>query len=211
MAGRIGKGSEALWLEAAYRALVEGGIEAVRVAPLADALGLSRTSFYGHFASREALLARLLERWREKNTGNLVARCEAYAETLPEALFNLFDCWLDADLFDSRLDRAVRNWALIDPSILPSIENADQTRIRAVTAMFARFGEAEDMARVRAGALYYTQIGYIAMMVTEPVSLRITRMPLYIEVFSGRRPTKSELARFTARHGISVEHVVAPA
>ena len=210
MAGRNGKGSEALWLEAAYRALVEGGIEAVRVAPLSDTLGLSRTSFYGHFASREVLLSRLLERWRDKNTGNLVARCEAYAETLPEALFNLFDCWLDPGLFDARLDRAVRNWALIDPSILPSIENADQTRIRAVTAMFARFGEAEDMARVRAAALYYTQIGYIAMMVSEPVALRMRRMPLYIEVFSGRRPTETELARFMARHGVAVGDVSAP-
>ena len=207
--GRIGRGSEALWLDAAYRALVEGGIEAVRVAPLADTLGLSRTSFYGHFASREALMARLLEQWRDRNTGNLVARAEAYAESLQEALFNLFDAWIDPGIFDARLDRAVRNWALIDPGILAAIEEADRARLDAVAALFARFGVPPDMARVRAGALYYTQIGYIAMMVSEPVALRLRRMPMYVEVFSGRSPTEAEVARFSARHGVAAPEVMA--
>ena len=54
--------------------------------PLADRLGLSRTSFYWHFSDREALLAGLVARWQAKNTGNLVARCEAPAATIAEAL-----------------------------------------------------------------------------------------------------------------------------
>ena len=49
-----------MWLDAAYELLVEGGVEAVKVMPLAAKLGLSRTSFYWHFADREALLAGLI-------------------------------------------------------------------------------------------------------------------------------------------------------
>ena len=79
------RGTPDLWLDAAYALLVESGIEAVKVMPLADRLGLSRTSFYWHFADREALLAGLVARWQAKNTGNLIARCEAPAATMAEA------------------------------------------------------------------------------------------------------------------------------
>ena len=30
-----------------------------------------------------------------------VARAQAYAESIVEAMFNLFDCWLDAELFEA--------------------------------------------------------------------------------------------------------------
>jgi AcrR family transcriptional regulator len=195
------RGSADLWIGAAHDVLVESGVEAVKLGPLAERLGLSRTSFYGHFASREDLLAELVRRWEAKNTGNLVARAAAYAESIGEALFNLFDCWLDAELFDARLDFAVRNWALGDPGLREVIEATDRERIAAIREMFARFGYPPGEGEVRACTVYYTQIGYIAMMVKEPVALRIRRMPAYVLTFAGRAATAAEVARFAARHG----------
>lgn len=202
------RGSEDLWLDAAYEMLVENGVDAVKVMPLAERLGLSRTSFYGHFESRQALLDALVARWREHNTGRLVERTRAYAESIGEAMFNLFDCWLRPELFDARFDFAIRTWALADPAVKAVLEDADRERIDAIAEMFARHGYAEDQARVRAYAVYYTQIGYISMMVVEPVSLRIRRMPLYIETFTGVAPTEAEVARFAARHGVEVAQVM---
>ncbi len=120
------RGSPDLWLGAAYDALLEGGIDAVKILPLAKRLGLSRTSFYWFFEDREQLLDALVARWREKNTGNLIARTEAYAETIAEAMLNVFDCWLDPDLFDSQFEFAVRSWALQSPSLLKEVQAADQ-------------------------------------------------------------------------------------
>lgn len=202
------RGSDTLWLDAAYDVLIEKGVDQVKVGPLAAQLGLSRTSFYGHFQSREALLDALIARWQAKNTGNLVARCEAYADTIAEAIFNLFDCWLDPALFDAKLDFAIRTWALGDPALRRTLEDTDQTRIAAIAAMFERFGFDEEQARVRAYTVYYTQIGYISMMVVETVEHRIQRMPLYIETFTGTLPTQAEAARFSARHGFGVGHVM---
>lgn len=195
------RGSEELWLDAAYDLLIEAGIDAVKVKPLAERLGMSRTSFYGHFDSREQLLSALIENWKKKNTGNLVARTEAYAETIAEAMYNLFDCWLDPSLFDSKFDFAIRTWALADPELKADLEEVDRVRIDAIADMFARFGFEAEMARVRAYSVYYTQIGYISMMVSEPVDLRIRRMPLYIETFCDKAPTQAETARFAARYG----------
>jgi len=48
--------------------------------------------------------------------------------------------------------------------------------------------------------LYYTQIGYISMMVQEPLSERIERIPIYVENFAGQYPSESEIARFKLRH-----------
>lgn len=194
------RGSEDLWLNAAYDLLIDKGVDAVKVLPLAETLGLSRTSFYGHFDSREALLAALVNRWRDKNTGNLIRQTQSYAETITEAVFNIFDCWLRPDLFDARFDHAIRNWALGDPGLRAILEQNDSDRIDAIRAMFERFGYDADDARIRAYTIYYTQVGYVSMMVQEETRVRIDRMPNYIVVFTGYSPTSSEVERFRARH-----------
>ncbi|MEX0405947.1 TetR/AcrR family transcriptional regulator [Aquibium sp. LZ166] len=197
------RGSADLWLEAAYEALLESGVDAVKIMPLAKKLNLSRTSFYWFFRDREELLATLVSRWREKNTGNLVGRTEAYAETVAEAMLNVFDCWLDGDLFDSKLEFAIRSWALQSPETLAEIQQADQLRIDALTKMFVRFGQDEARADVRARTIYLVQIGYISMQTKEDISVRMKRIPQYVEIFTGQAPEQRELDRFFARHGYS--------
>jgi AcrR family transcriptional regulator len=196
------RGTPDVWLEAAYDLLVEGGVEAVKVMPLADRLGLSRTSFYWHFQDREALLAGLIDRWKAKNTGNLVARCEAPAATIPEAMLNLIDCWVDPQLFDSRLEFAMRTWALTDRTVEVAMAEADATRIAALTALFRRFGYAETEADTRARTLYLTQVGYIALRSQESFAVRLGRIPAYVLTFSGQAPTEAEVAAFRARHAL---------
>ncbi|MCY6383501.1 TetR/AcrR family transcriptional regulator [Hoeflea prorocentri] len=194
------RGSEDLWLEKAYDMLIGSGVEAVKIMPLAKALGLSRTSFYWHFEDRDALLAALVRRWEKKNTGNLVERCERYAETITEAVFNLFDCWIDDTLFDAKLDFAIRNWAQSAPKLKKRLENTDRDRIEAIGGMFTRYGYSKEQADVRSHTIYYTQVGYISMMVEEPMDIRIRRMPDYIETYTGRQPSQTEIERFIGRH-----------
>nr|WP_321832466.1 TetR/AcrR family transcriptional regulator [Thalassovita sp.] len=194
-------GSEAAWLEAAYDMLTESGVDAVKIMPLAKRLGVSRTSFYWHFKDRDELLEAMIHRWEQKNTGNLVARTEAYAESIAEALFNLFDCWLDGDLFDARLDLAIRNWARNDAALQVRLDAEDAKRKEAMAAMFLRFDYDADQAEVRALTMLYTQIGYISMEIEEDPAQRMGRMPDYIEVYTGQRPTLREVDRFRSRHG----------
>jgi AcrR family transcriptional regulator len=199
------RGSREGWLAAAQAALLEAGVDAVRIQPLAKRLGLSRTSFYWFFADREALLDALVSRWRDGNTGSLVRRAEAYAETLAEATLNVFDCWLDPGLFDSRFEFAIRSWALQSPAIARAVEEADATRLAALTRMFARFGKPDLSADVRARTLYLVQIGYISMRTEETLATRMKRMADYVEIFTGARPEPRELDRFYARNGYRAE------
>lgn len=199
------RGSHEGWLEAAYDTLLDSGVDSVKILPLAKKLNLSRTSFYWFFKDREELLSALISRWREKNTGNLVKQSEAYAESLAEAMLNVFDCWLNKDLFDSQFEFAVRSWALQSPEIQADVQDADRTRMEALSRMFMRFGFAEAQADVRARTTYLVQIGYISMQSTEDTAVRMKRIPEYIAIYTGEVPQKRELDRFFARHGHNPE------
>ncbi|AQT95143.1 MULTISPECIES: TetR/AcrR family transcriptional regulator [Pseudomonas] len=195
------RGSVDVWLDAAYTALKESGIDAVRVMPLAKQLGLSRTSFYWFYEDREQLLAALLTRWRDKNTGNLVRQCERYAESICEAILNVFECWLNPELFDSQFEFAVRSWAMQSGEVSAEIALADDTRINALAGMFRRFGYDDEAADVRARTIYLTQIGYISMKTTEDVVVRFRRIPQYVSVFTGKALKRRELDRFYGAFG----------
>jgi AcrR family transcriptional regulator len=195
------RGSYEGWLEAAYDSLLESGVDSVKILPLAKRLNLSRTSFYWFFKDREELLAALVSRWREKNTGNLVKQSEAYAESLTEAMLNVFDCWVNKDIFDSQFEFAIRSWALQSQEIQAEVQKADQTRMDAIGRMFMRFGYEEGPADVRARTTYLVQIGYISMQSTEDLALRMKRIPEYIAIYTGQAPQRRELDRFFARHG----------
>ncbi|EJK83075.1 TetR/AcrR family transcriptional regulator [Rhizobium sp. AP16] len=195
------RGSQEGWLEAAYHSMLDSGIDAVKILPLAKKLNLSRTSFYWFFKDREELLAALVTRWRDKNTGGIVKQTEAYAESLAEAMLNVFDCWLNNELFDAKFEFAVRSWALQSGEILEQVREADQTRIEALKRMFIRFGNSEINADVRARTTYLVQIGYISMQTQEDLAVRMKRIHEYIAIFTGQEPQQRELDRFFSRHG----------
>lgn len=195
------RGSQEGWLETAYDSLLESGVDSVKILPLAKKLNLSRTSFYWFFKDRDELLSALVSRWRDKNTGGIVKQSEAYAETLAEAMLNVFDCWLDPRLFDSKFEFAVRSWALQSAEVQAEVLNADQTRVEAIADMFKRFGLTENSADVRARTTYLVQIGYISMQSEESIAVRMKRIPEYIAIYTGETPEQRELDRFYARHG----------
>lgn len=192
------RGSRDGWLEAGYQALIENGIDAVKIQPLAKRLNLSRTSFYWFFQDREALLDALSQGWAERTTAPLLAATQEYAETLTEAMLNVLACFL-SDRFDSRLEFAVRSWALQDDNVTRSITAADQARLQALRDMLMRWEIADDAADVRSRTIYLTQIGYISMRSQENMATRLQRIPNYVEIYTGQRAQPRELARFAAR------------
>ncbi|MFC3284134.1 TetR/AcrR family transcriptional regulator [Litchfieldella rifensis] len=199
------RGSRDAWLDAAFELLLESGVDSVKILPLAKRLNLSRTSFYWFFKDREALLDALIERWRQKNTQGLVRQTEAYAESIVEAILNVFDCWLNPELLDSQLEFAIRSWALQSDEVSREIDIADETRIEALTRMFVSHGYDTLAANVRGRTIYLTQIGYISMKAQEALEVRMRRIPAYVEIFTGQAPQLRELQRFHARHGYTPE------
>ena len=67
-----------------------------------------------YFQSRKDLLDQLLAQWETQNTQAIVTHAARPAGNICRAVMHLFECFIDPDQFDPRLDFAVREWARRD-------------------------------------------------------------------------------------------------
>src|SRR2546430_17587307 len=65
------------WIAEGLRALAAGGPDAVRIEPLAEALGVTKGGFYWHFADRRALLDEMLDTWERTSIDEVIERIES--------------------------------------------------------------------------------------------------------------------------------------
>jgi AcrR family transcriptional regulator len=194
------------WLDLALSALALDGVGHVTVLALSERLGVSRSSFYWYFKNRDQLLDALLDRWDKLNTRSIIARAEAPAATVNEAVCNVFRCWVDPAIFSPRLDFAVREWARRCANLRKALDRADGVRMDALKALFVRYGYEDEDAFVRARVLYYMQIGYYALDLREPIDARLDLTPHYLKAFTGVDPSETEIEGFRA-YAITHAHI----
>jgi len=186
------------WLNVARDVLVHDGVTELKILPLSARLNVSRSSFYWYFKNRADLLLALLGEWEARNTQSILDQCAKPANSISEATSNFFRCFVDPDLFDQGLDFAVREWARRDPAVRARIDAADQARLTALTAMFARFGFSDYDADTRARIVYFMQLGYHALELREPMEVRLARAKGFLRGFTGEEPDLKVLAEFEA-------------
>src|SRR6266849_4035024 len=100
------------WIDEGLRALAAGGPDAVRIEPLARALGVSRGGFYWHFDGRSALLAEMLDTWERATTEEVIERLEREGGDASAKLRRLLALTSSTVLM---IDLAIRDWARRDP------------------------------------------------------------------------------------------------
>lgn len=188
-----GRSTKDDWLNLAIETLISEGIDQVKVQVMAKKLGVSRSSFYWFFESIQDLQDQLLDYWLSKNTGPIIERAMRPAATINKAVCNVFECWVDDNLFQPDLDIAIRYWGRREPRIRSVLDEADRQRVSALTRMFKRFQYPDEEAFTRARVLYYTQIGHFALQVQEPMRDRFSHVPSYLLTFTGAAPTTRDI------------------
>jgi AcrR family transcriptional regulator len=138
------------WIEEGLRALAAGGPDAVRVEPLAQALGVSKGGFYWHFADRGALLGEVLDAWEQANLEAVIDRVERDGGDARMRLRRLFALAF-AGTEALRTDLAVRDWAVRDPAVAERVRRVDNRRMEYLRELFAVLGP--DQADVEARCL----------------------------------------------------------
>jgi AcrR family transcriptional regulator len=145
------------WIEAGLRALADGGPDAVRIEPLAQALGVSRGGFYWHFDDRRALLEEMLDTWEQASTDAVIERVESQggdARTkLRRAGALTFSDWL------LPIDLAVRDWSRRDPAVAERLRRVDNRRMAYLRALFGAFCADEDEVEARSMLAFSLLIG----------------------------------------------------
>ncbi|MCK0104234.1 TetR/AcrR family transcriptional regulator [Pseudohalocynthiibacter sp. F2068] len=181
------------WLNVAMDILVSDGVEQVKVLTLGERLGVSRSSFYWYFKSRQDLLDALLDHWQQTNTAAMINQAESPAETITGAVCNVFKCFVNPKLFDPQLDFAIREWSRRSGKVRRLLDQSDQRRLAVLSEMYARYGYETKEATTRARILYYMQIGYYAADLQETMEERSDRIAEYLLGFTGRVPLQSEI------------------
>jgi AcrR family transcriptional regulator len=129
------------WLDAAFKAVVEGGFDAARVLVLADKLGVTRGSFYWHFTDHAELISALLARWhaRELESGRSLAA--ELSGTAQDDLARVLDFALahaGADLENMRFELALRGLGRRDAAVAEMLAEVDQNRVKLFEQKFMR-------------------------------------------------------------------------
>jgi AcrR family transcriptional regulator len=145
------------WIEAGLRALAAGGPDAVRIEPLAQALGVTRGGFYWHFEDRRALLEEMLDTWERASTDEVLERVERQggdARTkLRRAGALTFSEWL------LPIDLAVRDWSRREPAVAERLRRVDNRRMDYLRSLFGAFCPDEEDVEGRAMLAFSLLIG----------------------------------------------------
>jgi AcrR family transcriptional regulator len=144
------------WLDLGLKVLATQGFTALKAEPLAKTMGVSRGSFYWHFADIGAYHAAILKHWREVAAEQVIAGLEAAAgDDEPTTL-------LLRQAFSARLslEKAVRSWATSDAAARSAVQAIDRRRLSYVGELLRRAGFAADVAEARAQILYWAFLGY---------------------------------------------------
>jgi AcrR family transcriptional regulator len=137
--------------------LAAGGPAAVRIEPLAEALGVSRGGFYWHFKSRGALLEELLDSWERESIDAVIERVER-ADPDPRVRVRL----AGALTFSERLlpiDLAIRDWARRDAAVAERLRRVDNQRMRYLRGWFGELCDDEQEVEARAMLAFSLLIG----------------------------------------------------
>lgn len=149
------------WVDAALHALAAGGVDAVRIEPLAARLGVSKGGFYWHFADRRALLDELLDSWERAVLDDVIARIESQPAEPRAKLRQLFE--LASSLASSgdglAPELAIRDWARRDGGVAERVRRVDNRRMEYMRSLFGALCVDDDDVEARAMLAFSLFIG----------------------------------------------------
>lgn len=166
--GRAGGGRLSVddWIQAGYALVADEGLEALKVDRLCTRLGVTKGSFYWHFKDMAGYRAALVQAWGELRDTDRSHFGELGHLPPRERLARMM-----ASLLGERqwtLERAMREWARIDPVVADSVRAADHLVLRAVRQTFQDAGFDGEDADVRANATFAAGIGFLHLSDSPP-------------------------------------------
>ncbi|MDP9084869.1 MAG: TetR/AcrR family transcriptional regulator [Pseudomonadota bacterium] len=156
------------WTRAALDLLADRGVDAVRIEVLARLLGVTKGSFYWHFADRTALLAAMLAEWHESTTTSVVEKLWGRPSNARMKLKRLWQICFSGRIDNpgGRLETAIRQWALHDSAVAAAVAKTDQERLAFIAAAYTELGahDPAGMARI----YYHCVLGRNALALQSP-------------------------------------------
>ena len=148
------------WAEAALQFIAERGVARLKVDALAKRLGVTKGSFYWHFAGRAELLAAALGRWEERATAETIKGLSAVAD--PRQRLGLM---LDAASQPPRAHSlyAALAEAALEPTVQRVLKRVATARIEYLQSCYRELGSLEGEAESKALFAYAAYRGLLQL------------------------------------------------
>ena len=179
-AAQSGKLTGLDWIDAACLVIMERGVSAVAVEPLAQRLGVTKGSFYWHFPNRDALLQATLERWEQMDTEAVISAVaqiddplERLRQLIIEAMSYVLTSGGEAEsgfTFGPAFDLAIAD-AGSDPIVAPILQRVSERRLDYLEQCYRAVGLAGDKARYQALLAYAAYTGTLRLAREAPSRL----------------------------------------
>ena len=131
---------------------------AVRVEVLAQALGVTKGGFYGHFADRKALLDEMLDTWERMSTDEVLERVERHGGDARAKLRLAGALTFSSVLLP--IDLAIRDWSRRDQAVAERLRRVDNRRMDYLRLLFGAICPDEDEAEARSTLAFSLVIGH---------------------------------------------------
>lgn len=152
------------WVEIAIDVLAKEGIAGLRIEVLAKRCGVTKGSFYWHFKDRQALLAAVLERWKEGRIRDIEKITTVTpGEERQQLHFAIEVYGASRNRKGMSIELAVRDWARHDTQAAAIVEAVDLYRLECTRKLFVSSGMSDAEAKSRSLLLYACVFGLSLM------------------------------------------------
>jgi len=171
------KKSLADWEEAALDAIAAGGLSSLAIPELARTLGVTKGSFYWHFAALDELIAAALRRWEEDDR-----KAVRELETIADPRARLRAAFTEAQQSLRAHALYVALSASGDKRVTAVLRRISERRMAFLVAAYSELGFAPGEAENQAMLAYFAYVGLMHIRKTAvPRRLAKARMEAFVE------------------------------
>ncbi|ORV49876.1 TetR family transcriptional regulator [Mycolicibacter engbaekii] len=168
------------WVQAGFRILAEDGVKALTIDRLCRRLGVTKGSFYWHFADMKSYRQAMVDTWaavRDEDRGDFDA-----LSSLPprERLSHMMTALVSPGHWI--LERAMREWARSEEAVASAVAASDRRVLHAVRQVFLDEGFAPEEADMRANATFAAGIGFLHLSGSAPSPRAAGRREKFLDV-----------------------------
>ncbi len=145
------------WLDEGIAVLAAEGSQALTIERLSGRLGLTKGSFYHHFAGMAGYQGALLDHFEKVCTDRYIEELEALPSEPTVMLDRLLDMVLASQ--EQGLETAMRAWAQQDAHAAAMMTRVDQARIAYLESLWLRHGRDATESRHVGQLLYAILVG----------------------------------------------------
>ncbi|TVX88060.1 TetR/AcrR family transcriptional regulator [Paenibacillus agilis] len=140
------------------RQFAQSGVNGLVIEKMSSELGCSKSSFYWYFKSRDEFIARLIERWVELSTQQVIlssSEPENAEDQITKMLIEMFSVTRKGDFLFY-----LRKLSEEATAFYTMLETIEQTRMSYAAALFKKVGMDPEVAEQKSHILYHYYLGW---------------------------------------------------